>query len=106
MILARPNKVSIKMVKLCEKSIVKPLCIIFKNCKLKKTFPDLWKKVNVQFSKRRKRSAGYKKLSSSFTLKKFWKNAKNKYLTLFLNTLMKMNRLILVYQAFVHSPLM
>ena len=35
------------MLKLCGKSIVKPLFIIFKNCKLKKTFPNLWKKANV-----------------------------------------------------------
>ena len=35
------------MLKLCDKSIVKPLSIIFKNCKLGKTFPHLWKKANV-----------------------------------------------------------
>ena len=35
------------MLKLCGKSIVKPLFIIFKNCKLKKNFPNLWKKANV-----------------------------------------------------------
>ena len=35
------------MLKLCEKSIVKPISIIFKNCKLRKTFPNLWKKANV-----------------------------------------------------------
>ena len=40
-------KVSIRILKLCDKSIVKPLFIIFKNCKLKKTFLNLWKKANV-----------------------------------------------------------
>ena len=30
-----------------DKSIVKSLCIIFNNCKLKNTFPNLWKKANV-----------------------------------------------------------
>ena len=35
------------MLKLCDKSIVKPLSIILKNCKLKKTFTNLWKKANV-----------------------------------------------------------
>ena len=35
------------MLKLCDKSIVKPLPIIFKNCKLKKTFPNIWKKASV-----------------------------------------------------------
>ena len=41
------DEVSIRMLKLCDKSIVKPLSIIFNNCKLKKTFPNLWKKSNV-----------------------------------------------------------
>ena len=35
------------MLKLCDKSIVKPFPIIFKNCKLKQTFPNLWKKADV-----------------------------------------------------------
>ena len=35
-----------RMLKLCDKSIVKPLPIKFKNCKLRKTFPNLWKKAN------------------------------------------------------------
>ena len=35
------------MLKLYDKSIVKPLSIIFKNCNFKKTFPNLWKKPNV-----------------------------------------------------------
>ena len=41
------HEVSIKMLKLCDKSIVKPLSIIFKNCKLRNTFPNLWKKAKV-----------------------------------------------------------
>ena len=32
------------MLKLCDKSIVKPLSIVFKNCKLNKTLVNLWKK--------------------------------------------------------------
>ena len=35
------------MLKLCDKSKVKPLFIIFNNCKLKNTSPNLWKKSNV-----------------------------------------------------------
>ena len=41
------DEVSIRMLKLCDKSIVKPLSIIFKNCKLRKTFPNLWNKAKV-----------------------------------------------------------
>ena len=41
------DEVSIRMLKLCDKSIVKPLSIIFNNSKRKNTFPNLWKKANV-----------------------------------------------------------
>ena len=36
------DKVSMRMLKIFDKSIVKPLSIIFKNCKLENTFPNLW----------------------------------------------------------------
>ena len=35
------DKLSIRILKLCDKSIVKPLSIIFNNRKLKTTFPNL-----------------------------------------------------------------
>ena len=41
------DEVSIRMLKLCDKSKVKQLFIIFNNCKLKNTSPNLWKKSNV-----------------------------------------------------------
>ena len=41
------DEVPIRILKLCDKSIEKPLSIIFSNCKLKYTFPNLWKKSNV-----------------------------------------------------------
>ena len=66
------NEVSIRMLKLCDKSIVEPLSVIIKNYKVKKTFPNLWKKANVvPIHKKRKRS--HKKLLSSFTFTKTWK---------------------------------
>ena len=40
------DEVSIRMLKLCGEGIVKPLSIIFNNCKLKQTFFKLWKKAN------------------------------------------------------------
>ena len=61
------DEVSIRMLKLCDKSIVKPLSIIFKNCKLRKTFPNLWKKANVVPIHKKRRKKSHKKLSSSFT---------------------------------------
>ena len=41
------DEVFIRMLKLCDKGVVKPLSILFKNCKLKKVFPNLWEKANV-----------------------------------------------------------
>ena len=43
----RHNEVSIRMLNLSDKSIVKLLSIIFKTYKLKKTFRNLWKKANI-----------------------------------------------------------
>ena len=47
------DDVSIRILKLCDKSIVKPLSIILRNCKLKKAFPIFWKKAMLfQFTKK------------------------------------------------------
>ena len=48
-----PNKahghdmISIRMLKICGKSIIKPLLIIYKKCLVKGCFPNEWKKANV-----------------------------------------------------------
>ena len=39
--------ISIRMLKLCEDSIWKPLELIFKNCLKEGIFPNEWKKANV-----------------------------------------------------------
>ena len=41
------DDVSKRMSKLCDKGIIEPLSITFNNCKLKNTFPNLWKKANI-----------------------------------------------------------
>ena len=41
------DEISIKMIKLCDKSIVDPLFLILKNCVSKGIFPDCWKKANL-----------------------------------------------------------
>ena len=41
------NDISIRMIKLCSQSIVKPLSVIFKNCIDNGIFPDIWKKSNI-----------------------------------------------------------
>ena len=38
---------SIRMLKICDLAIIKPLSMIFRNCINNSTFPDLWKKSNI-----------------------------------------------------------
>ena len=39
--------ISIRLLKICDSSIVRPLSIIFKNCLQIRSFPNNWKKSNV-----------------------------------------------------------
>ena len=80
------DEVSIRMLQLCNKSIVKPLSIIFKNCRLRKVFPNLWKKANV---------VPIHKKGVKFHFYQYLEKVH-------LSTLMKMNYLIIISQAFVH----
>ena len=41
------DAISIRLLKICDSSIVRPLSIIFKNCLQTGTFPNNWKKSNV-----------------------------------------------------------
>ena len=41
------DEISVRMIKLCEKSIIDPLYIILQNCAEKGVFPECWKKANV-----------------------------------------------------------
>ena len=41
------DDISIRMIKLCSKSVVKPLLIIFNNCIDTGTFPDIWNRSNI-----------------------------------------------------------
>ena len=41
------DDISIRMLKICDLAIIKPLSIIFRNCINHSTFPDLWKKSNI-----------------------------------------------------------
>lgn len=48
-----PNKahghdnISIRMIKICTQSVVRPLSLIFRNCINDGVFPNVWKKANV-----------------------------------------------------------
>ena len=41
------DDISIRMLKICDAAIVKPLTILFKNCIIEDIFPDNWKKSNI-----------------------------------------------------------
>ena len=41
------DDISIRMIKICDQSIVKPLSIIYRNCLNTGIFPDIWKKSNI-----------------------------------------------------------
>ena len=43
----RHDDLSIRMLKICDLAIIKPLSTIFRNCISHSTFPDLWKKSNI-----------------------------------------------------------
>ena len=42
------DAISIAMLKICDISISKPLCYLFKNCLTECIFPEAWKKANVE----------------------------------------------------------
>ena len=41
------DDISIRMIKLCDKSLVKPLIILFQNSIKLSHYPDIWKKSNT-----------------------------------------------------------
>ena len=41
------DDISIRLIKICDQSVVKPLSIIYQNCLNTGTFPDIWKKSNI-----------------------------------------------------------
>ena len=41
------DSISIKMVKICDKSILKPLIHLFKNSTTSSSYPDIWKRSNI-----------------------------------------------------------
>ena len=41
------DDISIRMIKICDKSIIKPLILLFKNSTKSSYYPDIWKKSNI-----------------------------------------------------------
>ena len=41
------DEISVSMIKICDQSIVEPLCLIFEQCLATGKYPSIWKKANV-----------------------------------------------------------
>ena len=41
------DNISIRMIKICDKSLVKPLILLFENSAKSSSYPDIWKKSNI-----------------------------------------------------------
>ena len=46
------SKIYLRLLKICDSSIVRPLSIIFKNCLQSRPFPNKWRKSNVTIHKK------------------------------------------------------
>ena len=62
------DDISVRMVKICDDSIKKPLSIIYKNCITTGIYPNAWKKSNIVPVHKK----GDKQLHTSFTSSYFW----------------------------------
>ena len=69
------NNISIRMIKICDKAVVKPLCIIHKNCTDTGIFPDLWKKCNIVSGHKKGDKQLLQNYRTVFFVTYFWKNS-------------------------------
>ena len=70
---------SIRMIKICDKSLVKPLILLFENSAKSSSYSDIWKKSNIipVHKKNDKRLVNnYRPISLAY----FWKNIRKNYL--------------------------
>ena len=43
----RPTHIRIKMIKICDKSLLQPLILLFHNSVKSSCYPDIWKRFNI-----------------------------------------------------------
>ena len=41
------DNISIRMIKICDKSLLKPLILLFENSTKSSCYPDIWKRSNI-----------------------------------------------------------
>ena len=87
------------MIKICDKGIVKPLSIIYKNCTDTGIFPDLWKKSNIVPV--HKNHTYVKKVghTSEFPFGIYWWTLKNLKNQIFEKTKKKLLEIIIILQT-------
>ena len=62
------DDMSVSVVKICDSSIVRPLCLIYETCMRTGLFPDNWKKANVLPIHRKESRQLKKKLPTDITI--------------------------------------
>ena len=68
------DEISVAMLQLCATELALPLSLIFQKCLSTGTFPDLWKRANVQPILKRKQPESQIKLQAYFTFTYLWQN--------------------------------
>ena len=68
------DELSIKMIKLCDNTIVLPLRLVYEKCLATGTYPQIWKMANVLPIHKKESRQIKKKLSPDLTSPHLWKN--------------------------------
>ena len=68
------DDLSVSMLKICDYSIVRPLCLIYKECLGTGNFPMSWKKANVLPIHKKREQATKKKLPANISVTNLWEN--------------------------------
>ena len=66
------DDMSVSMVKICDSSIVRPLCLIYETCLHTSVFSDNWKKANVLPIHKKESGQLKKKLPTDITITCLW----------------------------------
>ena len=68
------DELSIKMIKLCDNTIVLPLRLVYEKCLATCTYPQIWKMANVLPIHKKESRQIKKKLAPDLTAPYLWKN--------------------------------
>ena len=96
------DDLSIRLLKICDSSIVKPLSIIFKNCLQSGSFPNNWKKPNVVSIRKKDDKQLYKTIGLFLYCQHVVKFLRELFSTLSLNISKKIVFSVQINLVFVH----